>query len=105
MWLVNPKLMCDKHLLGEHVEMHMFVGAIRKGISIQGYIDTGLVETERIKDRHDEIANEMSSRGMRHASPMDSLDITPAGKIDIVKNQIELCYRCRRCDAKACNSR
>ena len=30
MWLVPPQLMCDQHLLGEHLEMHMFIGTIRK---------------------------------------------------------------------------
>ena len=34
MWNVDPKLMCNKHLLGEHVEMHMFFGTIQKGISM-----------------------------------------------------------------------
>ena len=24
MWLVDPKFMCNQHLLGEHVEMHSF---------------------------------------------------------------------------------
>lgn len=38
MWKVNPKNMCRQHLLGEHVECHMFVGAILKGISLSGYI-------------------------------------------------------------------
>ena len=23
MWMVNPKMMCNKHLLGEHVELHL----------------------------------------------------------------------------------
>ena len=26
MWMVNPGFMCNKHLLGEHVECHMLVG-------------------------------------------------------------------------------
>ena len=24
MWMVNPRIMCRQHLLGEHVEIHMF---------------------------------------------------------------------------------
>ena len=31
MWLVNPALLCRQHLLGEHVEMHMFAGHILEG--------------------------------------------------------------------------
>jgi hypothetical protein len=30
MWMVDPRLVCSKHLLGEHVELHMFVGCLLK---------------------------------------------------------------------------
>lgn len=40
-WLVDPRCLCDKHLLGEHVEHHMFIGTLRKNKSIQGYLDKG----------------------------------------------------------------
>ena len=59
MWLVTPKLMCDKHLLGEHVEMHMFVGCLLKGKSIQGYIDKGLVDVSLLTARHGALVKEM----------------------------------------------
>jgi len=26
MWMLNPKALCRKHLMGEHVEIHMLVG-------------------------------------------------------------------------------
>jgi hypothetical protein len=28
MWMVPPKVMCRKHLLGEHVEIHMLAGSL-----------------------------------------------------------------------------
>lgn len=28
MWMVDPKIMCRKHLLGEHLELHMLAGCI-----------------------------------------------------------------------------
>lgn len=31
MWLVPPSHMCRKHLLGEHVELHMLLGTLKKG--------------------------------------------------------------------------
>ena len=34
MWLVPPSHMCRKHLLGEHVELHMLLGTLKKGKSI-----------------------------------------------------------------------
>ena len=70
MWNLNPKQMCDKHLLGEHLEMHMFVGAIKKGKSIKGFITTGLVRVYEIQNRHDQLANEMIGRGMNHKAPL-----------------------------------
>ncbi len=45
MWNVLPEYLCRKHLLGEHVEMHMFVGTIKRGVSLNGYIKNKLVET------------------------------------------------------------
>lgn len=99
MWKVNPKLLCDKHLLGEHVEMHMFTGCLAKGKSIQGYIDKGLVELDKIEKRHNELADEMIRRGMKHNSPLlievvaDNL-----GKVDIAKSIRDLCSRCEDCN-------
>jgi hypothetical protein len=31
MWLVDPALLCDKHLLGEHGELHKFQHCFVKG--------------------------------------------------------------------------
>ena len=36
MWMVPVQYMCRKHLLGEHVEHHMLVGSIHKGLSMRG---------------------------------------------------------------------
>lgn len=100
MWNVDPKLMCDKHLLGEHVEMHMFVGTIRKGVSLKGYITGGLVETQHIKRRHDELVVEMERRGMNHQSPMpDGGLVLAAGSVNVESNLVELANRCPACRA------
>ena len=82
MWKVSPRLMCDQHLLGEHAEMHMFVGTIRHGISLAGYITGGLVETHRIVQRHDQLAAEMARRGMNHRSPLRCRPLAPAGRVN-----------------------
>lgn len=49
MWNVDPNLLCRKHLLGEHREMHMLANAICKKRSIAGYLAKGLVEPESIE--------------------------------------------------------
>lgn len=70
--MVNPRWMCRQHLLGEHLECHMFHTAVRKGQSLDGYIQNGLLEVRMIKARHDTLVEEMLRRGYNHHSPMDS---------------------------------
>jgi hypothetical protein len=71
MWMVNPRGMCRKHLLGEHVETHMTAGAIRLGHNLQGYYDNNLIDPASIRQRHDELSREMVARGYRHNSPIE----------------------------------
>lgn len=66
--------MCRQHLLGEHVELHMMVGSIEKGKSIQGHIDRKQIQTNIIQTRHDEIVKEMFKRGYNHKSLMNYKD-------------------------------
>lgn len=103
MWGVNPKLMCRKHLLGEHVEMHMFIGTMNKGISISGYIEKGLVNPAQIKLRHNQLAKEMEKRGYNHQSPLPFIKpdiLTPFILVNIKENKKELARRCPECLAK-----
>lgn len=76
MWMVDPGLMCVKHLLGEHVEMHMFLGTIKKGKKLDGYVRNNLLQFRSIVSRHSELANEMSKRGMTHKSELNQLPET-----------------------------
>ncbi len=101
MWNVSPRLMCRKHLLGEHVEMHMFLGSLRLGKRIDGYVCTGLVEVHNIKRRHDELALEMVSRCYRHNSPMEDYPLLQrAGFVDVKRSLEELQFRCAECRRK-----
>jgi len=97
MWNVETSQMCDKHLLGEHVEMHMFVGTINQGKSINGYVNNGLVEVDNLRKRHDKISREMRKRGMNHASPLPDYKKIQIGNVNIKKNEIELKRRCKNC--------
>lgn len=69
-WMCNPKILCDRHLLGEHVEHHMFVGTINKKIRIDGYIANNLIEPHSLEDRHMELVVEMQRRNMNHKSDL-----------------------------------
>lgn len=100
MWTVDPAYMCRKHLLGEHVELHMFVGAIEHGKSIEGYLEKGLLNPIDLARRHGEITREMSRRGYRHSSPL-SLDNIPTTVLQrsriLPDSTSELLRRCERC--------
>lgn len=97
MWKVDPTKLCRQHLLGEHVEMHMFVGCINKKINLDGYINRKLIEIHHIKDRHEILVNEMNRRNMNHKSPLPEFKSYHAGDIDIDKNIEELKRRCSNC--------
>ena len=98
MWGVDPELLCRQHLLGEHVEMHMFYGTIKKGKSINGYIKGGLVDPSLIEFRHDVLANEMMRRGYNHKSPMNfDLPLQSSISLDIERNKEVLRNRCIEC--------
>ena len=98
-WLVDPQLLCRQHLLGEHVEHHMFVGSISRGKSVEGFLRDGLLEPKTLSTRHSQLVNEMTRRGYNHKSPLTDVDIShlPDGKIDIDRNIEDLRNRCEEC--------
>ena len=68
MWMVNPKIMCQKHLCGEHLETHMFLGSLKKRKKLTGFLNNNLFEPRSLLVRHDQLASEMGSRGYNHKS-------------------------------------
>ncbi len=109
LWMINPQCMCVQHLLGEHREIHTFIGTLRKHISIDGYLSRGLVDPHVLADRHDELIEEFKRRswksGFNHKTPIDRAELEqltkglPRGNINIEVNLRELCTRCTRCRA------
>jgi len=100
--MVDTRWMCDRHLLGEHVEIHMLVGCLRKGRTIRGYVEKGLVELRSIRKRHDALVREMRRRHMNHASPLPKVIPTPddlprGARVDREASLKELTRRCPRC--------
>jgi hypothetical protein len=74
MWIINPELLCRKHLLGEHGELHKFLSSWKRKVSIKGR--KGQMEPAHYKNRHDELAREMINRGYTHGSPLESPDFS-----------------------------
>ena len=99
MWMVDPKILCRQHLLGEHNELHKLVGSIRKSKSLKGYLDQNIIEPESIIERHTELVWEMLRRGYNHQSPLPKFDITdiPKTKVSIDKSYDDLFNRCSAC--------
>lgn len=103
MWNVDPKKMCRKHLLGEHVELHMFVGSINRGINLEGYVKNNLVEPLSIRKRHLELVKELERRGYSHNSALPKIEFKKIKQeflgqvIDKEKSYQELLNRCSEC--------
>ena len=98
--MVNPELMCDQHLLGEHVELHMLVKNISIGRSIKGYLN-GLVDPNLVAERHEQLVKEINRRGMRHNSSLENPTTAflnySVQTISEMVNLKELASRCERC--------
>lgn len=103
MWMVPPRTMCRRHLLGEHVECHMLLGALRQRRSMRGYLERRLYFPEQLAKRHAELAREMRWRGFAHRSPLTAADeraVTVGGLRQywpVYTGEVELRRRCRAC--------
>ena len=104
MWMIDPKLLCRKHLLGEHNEIHKHKHSFEKGHSIKGRISPIVqIQPSAMQSRHDELAMEMVARNMNHKSPyiMPTLDYLSEDekniKVDIDYNINDLKNRCPEC--------
>lgn len=97
--MVNPVLLCDQHLLGEHGEIHKHRHNFVKGHRIDGR--KGQVEPESMGSRHDELADEMVRRGMSHKSPYEQPDLfgydLMGFTVDREESLAELKRRCQEC--------
>lgn len=101
MWMVDPKIMCRKHLMGEHVEIHMIVGSLIKGRSIQGFIDNNCIDYA-IYSRHANLAEEIIRRGYKHNSPLlwlenfgEKMNFAKVNQKQSLKDLLARCPECK----------
>lgn len=104
MWMVPPATLCNKHLVAEHHECHVFAGRIKKRMKIEGYLDNNLLEPLSLMDRHNDLADEMVMRGLNHNSMLiigDLEDLLPPWELEIRIDKdaarAELHSRCPEC--------
>lgn len=95
--MVDPRLLCRRHLMGEHYESHLIVGSINKKKSIKGFVESGLIDTTMLRTRHSQLAAEMVRRGYNHNSELPQFVDPVVGYIDIAANLVELRTRCEDC--------
>lgn len=103
--MVYPRTMCRKHLLGEHVELHMVAAHLRRGRKIDGFVAHNCVEPRSVGRRHAALAKEMARRGWQHASPLAQPPVArwqrPGARVDRAAALRELLRRCPACRARA----
>lgn len=104
MWNVDPQVMCQNHLLGEHREMHQVKGTVEKHdhgeAVLEGLAEENAIDTLKIKERHDELVKEMKRRDWDgHSTPMDEVDhkYDGIGSVDEQQNLELLVERCDEC--------
>ncbi len=105
-WDVEPSLLCRKHLLGEHRELHAVWAILTQGK--RGYANHP--ETLRwhgrlaaLYRRHEALVAEMTQRGYRHATPLDvllaqGLEVQDQ-YVDTLAQQVAL-LRAKGCDCR-----
>lgn len=93
-WDIDPEQLCRKHLLGEHRELHGLWNILTKHKGVGGYARHP--ETLRwagklnaLKNRHDQLVNEMIKRGYQHQSPLVGKFAKDEGKQSIFINTLD----------------
>lgn len=73
--MINERILCRDHLMGEHKELHMLAGHIRLGRRLGKYASEREVEPLSIHTRHAQISLEMLRRGYNHKSPLEHVSL------------------------------
>ncbi|MEM3859706.1 MAG: pyrimidine dimer DNA glycosylase/endonuclease V [Candidatus Micrarchaeaceae archaeon] len=72
MWMVPVKYLCNKYLIAEAAEIHLFINNILSGKSVTGYIENNYLEPSSLCKRHNELVEEMKRRGYTgHTTDLD----------------------------------
>lgn len=110
MWMIDPALLCSRHLSGEHGEIHKHLPSFRRGHSVSGrFAPVVQIQLNAILARHDELAAEIDRRAQQsgrggHHSPLTDLPDLQAIYpdhyslcVDIAESVRDLCERCPEC--------
>jgi hypothetical protein len=106
-WDLPPELLCPRHLLAEHFEIHTIWSVLTRGLKGWAHHPETLRWRGRLRAlylRHEADAAEMTRRGYHHKSPLDeALATGEAGQaefVDAPEEQVRLLReRCEGCRA------
>ncbi len=73
-WDIKPEILCRKHLLGEHRELHALWTVItqeKTGYSRHPETLRWVGKLKSLYNRHDALVSEMKSRGYKHNSDLN----------------------------------
>lgn len=105
-WDVSPFILCRKHLLGEHRELHAIWTVLtknKKGYSKHPETLRWVGKLKALFYRHDALVLEMQSRGYNHLSPLDEKEATGDSYqhifINTEKEQLEI-LKGKNCSCK-----
>jgi len=73
-WDIQPRRLCNKHLVAEHGELHSLWSVInnhKKGFSHHPETERWRGKLKALYLRHQKLADEMVKRGFQHQSPLD----------------------------------
>lgn len=98
-WNIEPVLMCNKHILAEHRDMHKTRAMQARNADLTRYYEQGLIHPYTWLPRHDHLVIEMGARGLAHHSPVEQVmghyPITL--HLNVAANRADLYHRCEAC--------
>lgn len=76
MWMVNPRIMCNKHLGGEYAEFYKHKWTFENKHKKDKYIENNCLEPRSMQKRHDELVEERLRRGLKAKGTFIAPDIS-----------------------------
>jgi len=105
-WDINPKYLCRKHLLGEHLELHAIWSIIvnkKKGYSSHPETKRWVGKLKALYIRHEDLVDQFKIRGYKHNSELDKNLATGSENqnkmIDSIDKQFSI-LSFKNCDCK-----
>jgi len=91
-WDIPTEKLCRNHLLGEHSELHaiwLIITQDKKGYFHHPEVNRWKGKLKALYLKHDEIANEMKTRGYKHNSPLNIVFAIGKDKQDELINSVD----------------